>query len=155
IPALDDGDAVHSVPGPDAPVLVRRADGSAQLLGRGAPVDVDAAAEDVLALSADGTRLIRAADGRTVVSRVGDGALGEGVEVAGIPLALSEDLLVVRECEEDDAEASTLSGYDLAAGGQPQWTLTAPGTGQARGIDPAGVEVAARPDAAPGLLDAV
>lgn len=160
IPALGEGDTVHSVPAADAPVLVRRADGTAQVLGQEAVHEVDAAAEDVLALSADGTRLIEVADGRTVVSDLtGSGGTGSGPEeiaaVAGIPLSLSEDLLVVRECEGSDAEACTLSGYDLTAGDRPQWTLSAPGAQEARGIDPAGVEVAARPDEPPGPLDAV
>lgn len=160
IPALGEGDTVHSVPAADAPVLVRRADGTAQLLHGGTVHEVDASGADALALSADGTRLIEVTGGRTVVSDLtGSDRSGSGPEeiaaVAGIPLALSEDLLVVRECEESDAEACTLSGYDLTVGDPPRWTLSAPGTREARGIDPAGVEVAARPDAAPGLLDAV
>ena len=57
---LVEGDSVHSLPLADSPVLVRRADGSAQVLLAGIAHRIDADAHDVLALSADGRRLVRA-----------------------------------------------------------------------------------------------
>ncbi|APX32959.1 hypothetical protein BH708_09810 [Brachybacterium sp. P6-10-X1] len=155
IPALGEGDTVHSVPAADSPVLVRRADGTGQLLGQGAAHEVDATTEDVLALSADGTRLIQVTGGETLVSDLTGSGVDEIAAVSGIPIALTDDLLVVRHCASDGAEECTLSGYDLTTPDSPRWTLSAPATQEARGIDPAGIEVPARPDAAPGPLDAV
>ncbi|MGO1423593.1 MAG: PQQ-binding-like beta-propeller repeat protein, partial [Brachybacterium sp.] len=57
---LGEGDTVHSLPAPDSPVLVRRADGTAQVLIDGGVHVVEATEHDVLALSADGKRLVRA-----------------------------------------------------------------------------------------------
>ncbi|GAA1491128.1 PQQ-binding-like beta-propeller repeat protein [Brachybacterium sacelli] len=155
VPALGEGDDVHSVPAAGAPVLVRRADGSAQLLPQqGQPVAVPAAPEDVVALSADGTRVITVGGGGTTVAAVTDPG-AEEVGVEGIPLALAGDLLVVRQCDEAGAGTCTLSGYDLTDPERPRWTVSAPGEDEARGIDPAGVELTAMPEAAAGPLDAV
>ena len=66
---LREGEAVHSAPDEQGPVLVRRADGTAQLVSAEAGVEeVEAAPEDVLALSADGTRLVQVTDDLTRVS---------------------------------------------------------------------------------------
>src|SRR5699024_4093342 len=67
IAALGEGDVVHSLPLPDAPVLVRRTDGSSQLLDAHGVRPVDASAHDVLALSHDGTHLVRATGASTAV----------------------------------------------------------------------------------------
>src|SRR5699024_12445458 len=50
---LAEGDTVHSLPAAGSPVMVRRADGPAEVLIDGVAHRVDATAHDVLALSAD------------------------------------------------------------------------------------------------------
>jgi PQQ-like domain len=151
VAALGEGDTVHSVPGADAPVLVRRADGSAELLGEDAVVPVDAAPEDVLALSADGTRLVQVT-GRTTTVSSPDGAADE-VTLEGTPLALDGDLIVLRHCAEGDGASCSLSGYDLGDPDQARWTVS--DAENTRGTDPRDVEIAARPAEAPGPLDAL
>ena len=153
---LSEGEAVHSAPDGQGPVLVRRADGTAQLVSAEAGVEeveagveeVEAAPEDVLALSADGTRLVQVTDELTRVSERGGGSAP--VEVPGTPLALAGDVLVVRACE---AGTCRLSGVDLGAPDQPLWTVS--DAEQTRGPDPVGAELPAGDGAATGLLDAV
>jgi hypothetical protein len=165
---LREGDAVHSAPGGQGPVLVRRADGTAQLVSAATGVEeVEAAPEDVLALSADGTRLVQVTDDLTRVREWGGSSDTEGsteqgsddgeaggssapVEVPGTPLALAGDVLVVRACEDGTCR---LSGVDLGAPDQPLWTVA--DAEQTRGPDPVGTELPAGGGAAPGLLDAV
>lgn len=184
--ALEDGDVVHAVPGTDGPLLLRRADGSAQLVDDSGARDLPAEVQDVLALTADGTRAVRTDGTTTAVLSLAAGAPDSSVpdiEVPGAPLSLDGDQLVVRHCEDG---ACRLSGYDLTAPEQALWTVLdgeAPGGEAAagedsadddpagdgtagegsaggdatatRGPDPAGQDVPARPETAPGLLDAV
>lgn len=154
-------DTVTSVPGDGSPVLVRRADGTAQLLLPGTGVmELDAAPGNVLALSADGTRLVQVTAETTRVTAIdpaSDGRIQRWSEVAGEPLALDGDLLVVRACADGICR---LSGVDLETPAEPLWTVTDGATGAdgadgTRGPDPVGVSVPARPDAPAGLLDAV
>src|SRR5699024_3786452 len=56
---LAEGDTVHSMPAAGSRLMVRRADGPAEVLIDGVAHRVDATAHDVLALSADGRRLVR------------------------------------------------------------------------------------------------
>lgn len=153
IAPLGEEDAISSAPSGQGPVLVRRADGSAQLLDASTGVqDVGTAPGDVLALSADGTRLVQVSGETTRVRPLdaggGDGGAGT-VEVPGTPLALDGDLLVVRTCEDD---VCRLRGIDLAAPTEALWTVM--DAEETRGPDPSGVEVPARAGSAPGLLDA-
>ena len=181
IAPLTEHDRVTSVPtpaGPDSPVLIRRADGSAQLL-RGERVDqldpgdeidradeldpggeLDAGEEDVLALSADGTRLLRTVEEATQVMSLEPGAPPtQETAVPGVPYALAGDVLVVRACEDGVCRHH---GHDLsrASAGEeepdPLWTTS--GASETRGADPAGAElpaVPADPDQHPGPLEAV
>lgn len=144
LPALGETDRVVSLPIPHSPVLVLRADGTASLL-RGARVDaVTAHPGDVLALSAEGSRLVRIGDGVTVVSDLPeDGAPVEAVSLPGAPLALDGNLLVLRTCADGSC---WISGHDLAAGAQaPALWTTSDGAGEephaAPGPDPSGVPV--------------
>lgn len=166
VPALVDGDRVTSLPLEGSPVLVRRVDGTAELL-RGTRVDaVGSSDEELLALSADGTRLIRVT-GTPVETTVLDLPAGAEPQVranlSGAPLALEGDLLVLRTCAQSMCR---ISGHDLAD--EESGTSTDPlsalwtildGTGEraedARGPDPAGIEAPARATQPPGLLDAV
>ncbi|GAA4522129.1 PQQ-binding-like beta-propeller repeat protein [Brachybacterium paraconglomeratum] len=179
IDALEQGDTVHSLPEPGTPVLVRRADGGAQLLDGNGARSLEALPEDVLALSADGTRLIRATGAATEVLLLGPtSSTADGDHpsqtFAGTPLALAGDLLVMRHCADG---LCRISGYDLTDPEAALWTLL--DAEQTRGVDPLGVEVPARrgalsgaqpdaeagaqpdaqagaqPGAQPGLLDAV
>lgn len=115
IPALADGDRVTSLPLEGSPVLVRRADGTAELL-RGTRVDtVDTADRDRVALSADGTRLIRVTGTpaeTAVLDLPADDAPQVRAIVPGAPLAMEGDLLVLRTCT---AGMCRISGHDLAA----------------------------------------
>ena len=154
IDALAEGDTVHSLPAAGTPVLVRRADGSAQLLDDTGARHLEATPGDVLALSADGARLVPATGATTEVllldptaSTVDGGFPSQTFD--GTPLALTGDVLVQRHCEEGTCR---LSGYDLTAPEEPLWTIL--DAAETHGVDPAGTEVAARPDAPPGLLDA-
>lgn len=154
VDALGEGDVVHSLPAEGAPVLVRRADGSAQLLDAAGVREVEASAHDVLALSADGTRLVRATGASTEVLALDrslstpDGGL-PSTRFEGSPLALDGDLLVLRRCQEGFCE---IAGYDLTDPERPLWVAS--GSAETRGVDPAGVAVPARPAEPPGLLDA-
>ncbi|MDN5822492.1 MAG: PQQ-like beta-propeller repeat protein, partial [Brachybacterium sp.] len=67
----------------------------------------------------------------------------------GTPLARAGDRIVLRSCTDGFCR---LSGYDLTAPEEPLWVISAPA--ETRGADPAGVEVPARHEQAPGLLDA-
>lgn len=154
IPALGEGDAVHSLPAPDSPVLVRRADGSAQVLIGQVPHSIEATPHDVLALSADGRRLVRATGASTEVilldptASTADGSLPSR-SFEGTPIALDGDRLVQRTCSDGLCRNS---GYDLGGSEEPLWVVSAPT--ETRGADPVGLEVAAVPGEAPGLLDA-
>ncbi|MFC7375289.1 MULTISPECIES: PQQ-binding-like beta-propeller repeat protein [unclassified Brachybacterium] len=155
IDALAEGDRVHSVPGVDAPVLVRRAEGTAELLSGTRVETVEAAPEDVVALSADGSRLVHTTGTTTrVLTLSADAPPVEEATVDGAPLALSGDLLVVRYCD-GVAAACYLEAHDVTADDPAEavWALSA--SGEARGSDPAAVEVAARSSESPDLLDAV
>ena len=152
--ALDDGDTVHSLPEPGTPVLVRRADGGAQLLDENRARSVEALPDDVLSLSADGTRLIRATGTATEVLLLDPTASAPDGDFPaqtfeGTPLALTGDLLVLRHCTDG---LCRLSGYDLSDPEAALWTLL--DAEQTRGADPFGVEMPAQADAHPGLLDA-
>lgn len=153
--ALGDGDAVHSLPEPGAPVLVRRADGSDQLLDGTGVRDLGAHPDDALALSEDGTRLIRATGVSTEVllldaaASTPDGGFPTQT-FEGTPLALTGDLLVLRRCTE---EVCRLLGYDLTAPEEPLWTTL--DAEETHGVDPLDVEVPARPATPPDLLAAV
>src|SRR5699024_567617 len=68
----------------------------------------------------------------------------------GTPLALAGDVIVLRSCADGFCR---LSGYDLTAPEEPAWVVSAPS--ETRGPDPAGPEISARRDTAPGLLDAL
>ncbi len=152
---LAEGDAVHSLPSPDSPVLLRRADGRGQVLLDGVAHPVDVTAHDVLALSADGRRLVRATGVSTEVllldptASAPDGGFPSR-SFEGTPLALAGDLIVLRSCTEGFCR---LSGVDLTAPEEPLWVVGAPA--ETRGPDPAGVEVPARVEQPPGLLDAL
>ena len=160
---LQEGDAVRAAPTGQGPVLIRRADGSAQLVSTetGAQ-DVEAAPDDVLALSADGTRLVQVGDELTRVHALGGGSDAEGsetdeagghtapVEVPGIPLALAGDVLVVRACEDGICRQS---GIDLEHPEEPRWTVS--DAEETHGPDPAGTELPARAETPTGPLDAV
>lgn len=153
--ALGEGDTVHSLPAPDSPVLVRRADGTAQVLIDGGVHVVEATEHDVLALSADGKRLVRATGVVTEVLLLDpteitpDGAFPSRT-FESTPLALAGDLIVLRSCTEG---LCRLSGVDLTAEEEPLWVVSAPT--ETRGSDPVGVEVPARHQQVPGLLDAL
>lgn len=153
--ALGEGDAVHSLPLPGSPVLVHRASGEAQVLIGGAVHPLAASSHDVLALSADGTRLLRATGASTEVLLLDptlstpDGGLPSRT-FDGSPVSLADDVLVMRSCEEGLCRHS---GFDLAAPEEPLWVVSAPA--QTRGQDPAGVPVPARAEEETGLLDAL
>jgi len=154
IEALAEGDRVHSVPVPYSPVMVRRADGAAQLLDAVGARSVEATGHDVLALSADGARLVRATGASTEVLALDrslsapDGGFPT-LSFEGTPLALDGDRIVLRHCSEG---LCRLSGYDLTAPEEPLWVVS--GSAETRGTDPAGTLVEARPADPPGLLDA-
>ncbi|MCT1909449.1 outer membrane protein assembly factor BamB family protein [Brachybacterium paraconglomeratum] len=154
IAPLGEEDTVASAPGGQGPVLVRRADGTAQLVepGTGAR-EVESAPDDVLALSADGTRLVQVSGEVTRVHELGGGEPAESparVELPGQPLALSGDTLVLRACEKG---VCRVRGVDLTARGEPLWTVM--DAEETRGPDQAGLALPARFEAPPGLLDAV
>jgi hypothetical protein len=154
IDALADGDTVHSLPRPGAPVLVRRADGTAQLLDAHGVRPVEASAHDVLALSADGTHLVRATGTTTEVlgldrtASAPDGGLPT-VTFEGTPLSLHGERLVLRHCTEGFCR---VTGFDLGDPEEPLWVVG--GAAETRGPDPVGTPVPARPGDPPGLLDA-
>ena len=163
IAPLGEGDKVASAPNGQGPVLVRRADGTAQLVGAGAEAsEVEAAPDDVLALSSDGTRLVQVTGEVTRVHELGGGsdAAGDGsdapdggaapVELPGQSLALSGDTLVLRACEDG---VCRVRGVDLTAPDEPLWTVM--DAEETRGPDQAGLALPARAEAPPGLLDAV
>ena len=144
IDPLTEDDLVHSLPAPDTPVLVRRASGLAQLLDAQGARSITAAPEDVIALSADGTRAVHVTAETTEVltldRSVSGGADGgmPSISLDGAPLALDGDLIVMRHCEE---ELCRLTGHDLTAPETPLWSLL--DAEETRGIDPAGHEIPA------------
>lgn len=157
---LDEQDHITSVPDPQdpaaSPVLIRRADGSAQLLRAGRLDALEPAGGDVLALSADGSRLARIGEHSTqVLSLPEDSAPVPEAVLPGQVLALGGDLAVARACE---GEVCRLSGYDLAAAagteGPAVWTVG--DASETRGPDPAGTQLpaVAETEQPPGLLDA-
>lgn len=166
IPALAEGDRVASLALEGSPVLVRRTDGTAELL-RGARVDaLDSADGDLLALSADGTRLIRVTGTpaeTTVLDLPADAAPQPLATLPGAPMALAGDLLVQRTCGDG---VCRISGHDLSTDDPDSTTDDAPalwtifdGEGDrardGRGPDPAGFPVPARSTEPAGLLDAL
>lgn len=170
IEALEEGDVVRSVPGQDGPVLVRRADGTAQLLSAGAsgPAEVttiEARPEDLVALTAEGSHLVHTTGTddavaatttvRTLTGNEGSGADAAPTEEAtftGLPLALAGTTLLLHRCEEENASLCTLSGYDLTDPSSPRWTLA--DVPEPRGPDPVDREIDARAEQPSGLLDA-
>src|SRR5699024_12563481 len=98
---LAEGDTVHSLPAAGSPVMVRRADGPAEVLIDGVAHRVDATAHDVLALSADGRRLARATGASPAVllpdptPSTPDGGF-PARSVAGPPRALVGDPIALR-----------------------------------------------------------
>ncbi|WP_245810361.1 hypothetical protein [Brachybacterium massiliense] len=156
IDPLAEDDLVHSLPAPDTPVLVRRASGLAQLLDAQGTRSIDAAPEDVVALSEDGTRAVHVTAETTEVLTLDRSASGgadgglPSISLDGAPLALDGDLIVMRHCEE---ELCRLTGHDLTAPETPLWSLL--DAEETRGIDPAGHEIPARPAQPPGPLDAL
>lgn len=151
---LGEGDSVHSLPAPDSPVLIRRADGTAQVLLGTHAHRIEATGHDVLSLTADGRRLVRATGASTEVILLDptvstpDGGLATQ-RFEGTPLAVVGDLIVLRSCTDGFCR---LSGIDLTAPEEPVWVVGA--SAETRGPDPAGIEVPARPEQPPGLLDA-
>lgn len=135
--ALTEGDTVASVPG--APVLIRRADGSGELLGEDGVQEIAGAEASTLGLSADGAWLVGVGDGTSWVRSLAGGALGPVQELDGTLLTLTGDIAVLHRCAEGRCD---LAGWDLAAEGADQelWSITAPE--EARGQAPAGAEIA-------------
>lgn len=158
---LAEGDSVVSVGTAGAPVLLRRAAGGGQLL-HGTRVDaVEGGAEDVLALTADGHRLLRiGADATTVLDLPGTGAPQEAETLPGQVVALAGDLAVARTCTDGTCR---LAGHDLAAADPttPRWqVLDGSAEDPVRGPDADAAELAApqaptADDPGPGLLDAI
>src|SRR5699024_8893951 len=131
---LDEHDHITSVPDPPdpaaSPVLIRRADGSAQLLRAGRLDPLEPADGDVLALSADGSRLLRIGEDSTrVLALPEDSAPVPEAVLPGQVLALADDRAVARACED---ETCRLSGYDLAAAAETE--------GPAAGTDAEGTD---------------
>src|SRR5690625_1462872 len=138
---LDEHDHITSAPDPPdpaaSPVLIRRADGSAQLLRAGRLDPLEPADGDVLALSADGSRLLRIGEDSTrvlalpedsapvpeavlpgqVLALPEDSAPVPEAVLPGQVLALADDRAVARACED---ETCRLSGYDLAAAAETE-----------------------------------
>ncbi|MGP9538473.1 outer membrane protein assembly factor BamB family protein [Brachybacterium sp. AOP43-C2-M15] len=154
IAPLGEGDVVHAPQDPAAPVLVRRADGGAELLDGTGVRDIDAAPEDVVALSADGARAVRVTEDGTEVLALDPGLAapdGEPRTTAfeGEPLALDEEHIVLRHCEDGTCR---LAGYGLSDPEEPLWVIS--DAEETRGTDPIGLAVPARADSSPDLLDA-
>lgn len=126
IDPLGQGDRLLTVPAPDAPAVVRRADRLELLRGTGVRT-VPRGSGESAALAADGTRLVLT-DGET--TRVLDldptlstpDGLPPEQTLLGAPLSLTGDVLVLHSCAEG---LCTLRGVDLTAGEKPLWTLTA------------------------------
>jgi len=164
IAPLGDGDTVVGLGAAGAPVLVRRAAGGGQLLSGTRVQAVESGADEALALSEDGTRLLRTSEAGTTVLDAGGG--GEPVALATLPgpvLALAGDVAMARVCE---AGACLLTGYDLTeapsadAAPEPLWqVLDGDASTAPRGPDPGSGGPAAPAiavGAAPaGLLDAI
>src|SRR5699024_11279221 len=92
----DEHDNITSHPDPPypaaSPVLIRRADGSAQLLRAGRLDSLEPADGDVLALSADGSRLLRIGEDSTrVLALPEDSAPVPEAVLPGQVLALADD----------------------------------------------------------------
>lgn len=144
-------------PAADAPVLVRRVDGHGDLLWRDRVIRVDAQRGDLLALTADGTRLVHASDGQIRLRSAADGWRDESAPIRGTPIALAGNALVVRSCSDGMCR---LDGYQADGPEVAQlWSVTdgpadaSAGNGQKlRGPDPAGVDLDAV--GAPTSLDA-
>lgn len=123
---LAEGDAVVVAEDPDAPVLLRRADGPAQLLDpvTGSVGTLEAGAEERVLLAADGTRVlvVGARGTRVLDARSPHGPLPQLLELPGEPLALAGDRLVVQA---PHPEGCATSGHDLAAPApaEASWTL--------------------------------
>lgn len=169
IPALADDDRVTSLPIQDSPVLVQRADGSGELLSGSRVDEIPAQAGEILALSAEGTRLLRVtgtageAEGptTTVLDLTPDTVPVPLTALDGAPMALAGDLLVLRTCTEGTCR---ISGHDLSlASGDSTpvpalWTIsdgTQSDPGAVRGADPAGIPLLATGAQPAGLLDAL
>lgn len=157
IAPLAEGDVVHGPADPDAPVLVRRASGGAQLLDASGVQEIDAAGEDVVALSADGTYLVHVHGESTDVLSLdaagSPGATSEGgaapLTLEGAPLALDGQHLVMRHCE---GGTCRLAGYDLTAPEEPLWVIG--DAEETRGPDPLGHPLPARAEQSTELLGA-
>lgn len=153
VPALSGEDRVFSVAAPGAPVLIRRAEGGDEVLSDQGIHPVDAAPEDLLALSADGSRVVHST-GETTRILAADGT--EQARLDGAPLALRGDIVILRSCPDDGC---LLTGIDLADIDAPLWTILEDRPADdpdrsPRGPDPAGRPVPARPEASAGLLEA-
>lgn len=127
--ATTSGSSAGSASGPSA-ILVRRADGTAQLVAPdgSSATDLGAAAGDVAALTADARYVVVVHDGATRIAPVDDP--GSARTVHGRPIAVVEDVLVVRACADSlceergidlSAEPPTGSGAD--ADGDPLWAV--------------------------------
>lgn len=147
VEAIGEGDQVISVPRASSPVLVRSADGTGQLLQAGRIDPVDADDGDLLALSAEGTHLLHVTGETTTVHTLVQGSAPEMLATFdGSPVAMADDVLVMRACEDGTCRTS---GYELAAAtgtaAEPPtaiWTVQdAP---DADGPDPAGIDMPAR-----------
>ena len=153
---LGDGDRVVAPPVPSGPVLIRRADGTAQLVLGTTVHEVEASAGEVLALDHTGTHLARIADGATELLALRSSSPSRIAQLPGTPVSLGDGVLVMRDCSDGICR---MSGYDLAAVGgsepdeeAPLWAVTVPD--EERGPDPAGVML--DPAAPPaGALDAI
>jgi len=123
---LAEGDGIIAGRTPDAPVLIHRATGPDELLdpAAGSVRSLPEADADRVLLAADGTRVLLVGAGSTRV--LDASALGSApppvAEVAGTPIALDGDLLVVQRPAESGCATS---GHDLAAGEDAAalWTL--------------------------------
>ena len=116
-------DRVVSVPGTEAPspILVLRADGTAQLIAADgtAVTDLGAAAGDAVGLTPDGRWVLLVRDGSTRIAPVD--APAQGTTVDGEPVALSDGVLALRTC---DAATCIERGVDPAApAGEPGWSI--------------------------------
>lgn len=133
------------------PVLVRRADGSGQLLQGEHVAPVPAERPDLLALSSDGSRLVRADASGIRTTSAGGAWRRWTAPVPGAPVAVAGDVLVARACSEG---LCRLSGHDLSRPDAPElWSIidgTAQSGADARGAAPTGVELELA-DAQPGI----
>ncbi|GAA1734023.1 hypothetical protein [Brachybacterium phenoliresistens] len=124
---LAEGDGIIAGRDPDAPVLIHRATGPDELLdpADGSLRTLPEADGDRVLLAADGTRVLLAGAGSTrVLDATAPGAAPPLLaEVAGTPIALAGDLLVVQEPTQTGCATR---GHDLATGEEAAaalWTL--------------------------------